>query len=225
MKQSYTCIIPFYNEGNRILDTLAVVTRVSSFSEIICIDDGSTDNALIDIQKQYPHVTLMTLPTNRGKSDAISAGLHATKTSDIFLIDADLQSLSHEELSSAIKKYETHHLDMLILGRHDSNLFVKMNRGDILFSGQRILSVTDLHEIFSVSPDKYQLEIAINTYMRKKKKHVAWMASSLLNTYKSEKWGFFSGVSHELSMAWDIIRYAGPREYLAQIRTFAKQRV
>ncbi|PIR75062.1 MAG: glycosyl transferase [Candidatus Magasanikbacteria bacterium CG_4_9_14_0_2_um_filter_42_11] len=225
MKHTYTCIIPFYNESTRILDTLEIVTQVNAFSEIICIDDGSSDNALIDIQKQFPEVQLMTLPTNRGKSDAIAAGLHATETSHIFLIDADLRSLSDEELSSAIKKYETHHLDMLILGRHDSNLFVKMNRGDILFSGQRILSVTDLHHIFSISPDKYQLEIAINTYMRKKNARVAWMPSSLLNTYKSKKWGFFSGVSHELSMAWDIIKYAGPREYLRQIRLFAKQQV
>ncbi|OIO19135.1 MAG: glycosyl transferase [Candidatus Magasanikbacteria bacterium CG_4_9_14_0_2_um_filter_41_10] len=221
----YTCLIPFFNEGNRILDTLLIATKAHSFAHIICVDDGSTDNMSETIISQFPQVELISLSQNKGKSYAIFSGLEASHTSHVFLLDADLKGLTPEELDLAITRYEEHHLDMLILGRKDSNLFVRLNRGDVLFSGQRIMKATDLHTIFLKQPSDYQLEIAINMFMRQHKKSVAWMTSAILNTYKSHKWGFIQGVKQEIAMAWDLVHYAGIREYVVQILTFSKQQV
>ena len=63
----YSCIIPFFNEGTRILDTLALVSNVSFFSSVICVDDGSTDLMSSQIAQQFPNVQLITLSKNGGK--------------------------------------------------------------------------------------------------------------------------------------------------------------
>ena len=39
-----TCVIPFYNEENRILPVLSELLKINEFNEIILVDDGSTDN-------------------------------------------------------------------------------------------------------------------------------------------------------------------------------------
>ena len=48
-----TAIVPAYNEAVRIKHVLDVLTTYPGFSDIIIIDDGSTDNTE-DVVKKYP---------------------------------------------------------------------------------------------------------------------------------------------------------------------------
>ena len=40
-----SAIVPFYNEEKRIFYVLDVIEAIQSIDEIICVDDGSTDDA------------------------------------------------------------------------------------------------------------------------------------------------------------------------------------
>lgn len=221
-----SCLIPFYNESIRILPVLKIITKIPMISEIVCVDDGSTDNMSEIIEKHYPQITLVRLDQNSGKASAVQKGLEAIKNEYVLLMDADLKKINEYEVTAALNAVLQHdHIDMVILRRINAPWFVKFDRSDILFSGERILKKEDLAAILNKKVVRYQLEIAINIYMQECGKNVYWMPSSALNTYKTKKMGFLIGLIKEKSMFADIIAYAGFLIFLKQIITFGRNKM
>ncbi len=223
---SISCIIPFYNEGERLKRTLDIVTLVPDIDEIICVDDGSTDGVHEYIRQLFPSIILIRQEVNQGKVAAIAQGVYRATHPTLFLLDADLEGLSTSELSRTIQRYTRGDIDVLIMGRRSTNWFVRLNRGDIIFSGQRIVTKEDVTKTISLKPKGYQLEIAMNKVLRQQKRRIgALMSTGMTNTYKYKKWGYVGGWYRELAMAWSLIRFAGIREYLSQVLTFAKTEI
>lgn len=218
-----TCIIPFYNEGNRIFPVLDVITQIQEISQIICIDDGSTDDTASHIVERWPEIELIRLRENSGKTSAIREGLRRATHNFVLLMDADLQFINPAEIIHAIHAMEQQSADMIILRRINAPWFVKMDRGDVLFSGERIMKRKDLQKILQKPVEGYQLEIAINDYMIENKKKVYWAPSSAFNTFKVQKLGLLSGFIKELDMFFDIIFFAGLLNYIRQVATFARK--
>ena len=218
-----TCIIPFYNEGQRIIFVLDVITKIKEISQIICVDDGSTDTIANQIFEKWPQIKLVRLPYNQGKTAAVRHALAHAIHDFVLLMDADLQLIDPAEISFAIKAMQRQETDMLILRRIKAPWFVKMDRGDILFSGERILKRTDLQAILKKQVQRYQLEIAINHYMLERNKEVFWVPSSASNTFKMKKIGKLEGFIKELDMFTNIVLFIGLQRYLLQIAVFARK--
>lgn len=97
---SLSIVVPAYNEEarlpatmDRILDWLA--SRRLQFSELLVVDDGSTDGtaALVeDYSRSHPLTSLLRNPGNRGKGYAIRNGMLAAKGEWILYSDADLSA-------------------------------------------------------------------------------------------------------------------------------------
>lgn len=92
-------IVPVYNEAP-VLD--AFHARLSSTlnqlegmqSEVLYIDDGSTDESFAKLEAIHSHdvrVGLVRLSRNFGKESALSAGLDLARGQAVVVIDADLQ--------------------------------------------------------------------------------------------------------------------------------------
>jgi len=85
-------IIPVYNVGAylpRCLESL--MDQTFSQIEILCIDDGSTDNTLQTVQKYReadPRIRLLTQP-HRGVSAARNLGLQSAEGTYVVFLDAD----------------------------------------------------------------------------------------------------------------------------------------
>ena len=221
----FTCIIPFYNEGVRPLTTLKIISRVELITQIVCVDDGSTDGTAELVKKEYPQTDLTILPKNGGKAQAVFWGVKKAVYENIVLIDADLLELQAEELRAALSMYLTHQpLDMLILeNRSGSTLAEKIHRKNIFLSGKRILKKSDLTEILASQPSGYQLETAINAYMISQKRTVSWIANSARNPRRVEKIGFFKGLESDLKTEASLIKFAGFFGYLQQMFLFCRQ--
>jgi dolichyl-phosphate beta-glucosyltransferase len=108
MGNSISVIIPAYNEEVRIQPT---IERTYSYlegkfreSEIIVVDDGSTDNTVSVVQglgRGRGNIRLIHYTENAGKGYAIKAGVLASRGDFVLTCDAD-QSTPVEELENLL---------------------------------------------------------------------------------------------------------------------------
>ncbi len=220
-----SCIIPFFNEGDRLLRVLDVVTHVQGISQIVCIDDGSDDPTLARIIGQrWPKIELIQCSRNEGKAAAIREGLTQIDSDFVLLMDADLQHIDQSELSRIVASVRKGvDADMLILRRLHAEWFVKMSRADVLLSGERILRRTDLEAVLAQPIKGFELEVAINDYMQRHQKRVCWVPWSATNTYKTAKRGPVEGFVADAAMYANIVGHVGVASVVRQYRSFARQ--
>lgn len=93
-------IIPVFNESESIIKchsrVCSVLESLNEASEIIYVNDGSTDDSweqLFELSSPAKQVTITTINLSRnfGKEAAMSAGLVEAKGDAVILLDADLQ--------------------------------------------------------------------------------------------------------------------------------------
>ncbi|MET0746279.1 MAG: glycosyltransferase family 2 protein [Microvirga sp.] len=91
-------VVPVHNESANITalcDALVpVLNRVSSLWEIVFVDDGSTDDTLVQIKlrnRDEPRISAVSFSRNFGKEIAIAAGLDHARGEAVVIMDADLQ--------------------------------------------------------------------------------------------------------------------------------------
>ncbi len=99
MNDELTVIVPVFNEEESLASFFtemdAFVTATPVASQILLINDGSTDGSETILKKKCrksTHYRYITLDHNYGLSTAIKAGIDECKTSLIGYIDADLQT-------------------------------------------------------------------------------------------------------------------------------------
>lgn len=85
-------VVPVYNTGNLVEKSLLPLLKLNDDSlEIICVNDGSTDDSLDILQKiqnQYPHMKILN-KENGGLSSARNSGLELVQGNYILFLDSD----------------------------------------------------------------------------------------------------------------------------------------
>jgi glycosyltransferase involved in cell wall biosynthesis len=91
-------VVPMYNETDNLSQFFSrletVLNRLKISYEIVCVNDGSTDNTLallLEHNKNNPFIKIVELSRNFGKEIALTAGIEHTSGSAVIPIDADLQ--------------------------------------------------------------------------------------------------------------------------------------
>jgi len=99
MEPMYSIIIPVYNETENIIPLYKklspILDELSKDSEVIFIDDGSTDDTIEQIKKVIEkdgRFRCLHLRKNFGQTPAISAGFDHAKGEVIITMDGDLQN-------------------------------------------------------------------------------------------------------------------------------------
>ncbi|MCH2110369.1 MAG: glycosyltransferase family 2 protein, partial [Polyangiaceae bacterium] len=98
MQPDLSIILPIFNEEAVLPQTLAtIVQQMGSIGlsfELICVDDGSSDNSVALLQKEAgrtPQLQIIELSRNFGKEAALAAGLDHVRGRAAILLDSDLQ--------------------------------------------------------------------------------------------------------------------------------------
>ena len=105
-------VIPFKNEMKSIKALFArllpILNDLKIPFEIICVNDGSTDNtyiALLQEQRNIPEIVIVDLSRNFGKEAALTAGIEVAKGKALIPLDADLQD-PPELIPEMIEKWQ-----------------------------------------------------------------------------------------------------------------------
>ncbi len=189
MERIYTVtidvVIPAHNEEAYLGITLDGLTRVCNISNVIVVDDGSTDRTAEIAEKHQ--VKLVRLQHNKGKSAALMAGVRESNSDFILMLDADIGATAGE-ITKLIDAYPVGQnacvvaLFPVVPGRGGGlGLAVRVARtaSNIMggwrmmapLSGQRLLRRDTLEKIFPL-PYGFGLETAMNVRLGKAKVHL-----------------------------------------------------
>lgn len=97
---SFSIVIPAYNEASRLGPTLETVSRYAAgrgwrFREIVVVDDGSSDGTAALVERAAaadPAVRLLRNPGNRGKGYSVRHGMLEARGEWALFTDADLST-------------------------------------------------------------------------------------------------------------------------------------
>ncbi len=94
---SLSVVMPAFNEASHICDNLLLTGKVLSSVltnfEIICVNDGSSDNTLFEMNKAAQtdnHIKVITYNNNKGKGYAVKQGIDAATYTYTAFLDSDL---------------------------------------------------------------------------------------------------------------------------------------
>ena len=136
-------IVTVYNTSDCLFNCLnSLCKQTLKEIEIICVDDGSTDNSA-DILKKYQEkdsrIKIIT-QKNQGLSSARNAGLEVATGEYIAFVDSDdvISPNMYEYLYSKIIKYNT---DIVVCNHflmNENNVHIRSMRGDFFINSEKI---------------------------------------------------------------------------------------
>lgn len=199
-------IIPAYNEEKTIGNVISSALKVELLSEIIVVNDGSSDKTL-DIAQKY-NVKIINLKENLGKGGALRKGVNFTDSDVILFLDADLIGLNPSHINSLLLPVLKEEVDMTIgvfnNGRFTTDLAQKIAPN---LSGQRALKRNVFESISNIELTRYGVEVALNRFVQRNNiifKEV--ILNNVSHVMKEEKLGLLKGFSSRLRMYYDILK-------------------
>ena len=217
-----SCIIPAYNEAARIAAVLRIAASHPQIDEVIVIDDGSADataEAAVGVAAELPHVRVLRLPENGGKTNAVAEGVAAARGRWVVLLDADLSGLTVPALSRLLRPVLSGRAEVAISLRGNAPLLWRMIGIDYL-SGERVLPRSFLAEDLETLRrlPRFGLEVHMNREMVRRgirPEVVRW--PGVESPGKAHKCGFLAGMLADLRMLGDIFQTISPGEAAQQI--------
>ena len=182
--QTLSIILPALNEEKSISNFIQELKKLNIFDEIIAVDNNSTDNTKLEIQKN--DVTYL-FEKNKGYGAAVKKGLNYAKT-DLLMVSEPEGSFNAEDSLILLKKLEecdavftsrTYNKHMIFYLKYGNRLYAKFL--SFLFSGPKLSDVGSSFRVFKkqnydifkdslkYNGPEFQLELTINLLRQKLK--------------------------------------------------------
>lgn len=212
MNEQVTVVIPAYNEGPRIGAVLKPLIRARKkgiISQILVVDDGSTDNTAKEATKF--DVSLIKLGQNQGKGAAMAAGIKAAKTEIVLFLDADLVGLKESHIQKLlIPIVNNRKVGMTVGIFRKSGFLAEFGNMLTILSGQRAIRRSWSLDIPSLETSRYGADYLVTAHARKNKiKMIKIYLDHMSHVYKEQKSNFWVGffvlrarMYSEIARAW-----------------------
>ncbi|MCS7222560.1 MAG: glycosyltransferase [Anaerolineae bacterium] len=193
-------VIPAFNEALHLPRVLDVVSGVDWLTQIVVVDDGSTDDTLAVAQRyalQDRRISVIHLPHNRGKADAMLAGVQALRADVVIFLDADLIGLQPHHLRQLYEAFTAGHCDMTVAIFRRGRLHTDFAHWlTPWLSGQRCLRRSAAEQALrSLQGSRYGVETGLTLYARRhgwRYRYVAW--EGLTHVVQEQKHGTLLGL-------------------------------
>ncbi|WP_102224604.1 glycosyltransferase family 2 protein [Acidimangrovimonas sediminis] len=225
-----SCIIPVHNEAPRVAAVLAAVAGHPDLSEVIVVDDGSTDGTPEVVEAAIAgaaNTRLIRLSPNRGKTGALSVGIAEAGAPLLMLIDGDLQGLTPAHVAALAAPVRDGRAEMSISLRDNAPKLWHWIGIDYI-SGERVLPRAVLEEGIAALDrlPKFGFEVHLNSLALGQGARIAVVRwQGVRSPLKGAKMGRWRGIRADARMMGDIFRTVPPQRLLGQIARMRARRV
>jgi glycosyltransferase involved in cell wall biosynthesis len=176
-------IICTYNEEKTIADVLISICRLNPDSEIIVVDDGSTDNteSILRELSRSNSFRYERFEENKGKSWAMAHGVEISTNEIILFFDADVSNIKKEHFKTLLNPVIDGYADMVLGQPSETLIDYRINPFKIL-TGERALLKKDILPILDdIRETRFGVETFLNLYYQAQGKKIKYL---LLNDLK-----------------------------------------
>jgi glycosyltransferase involved in cell wall biosynthesis len=114
VNDTVSVIIPVYNEVRTISSVIEIVNAWGRASEIIIVNDGSSDHTHQAIAQFLPTIDYVSYAVNRGKGYALAKGIEKSSGDILMFLDGDLVGLTKNDLDKMLAPVLSAKADMVI---------------------------------------------------------------------------------------------------------------
>lgn len=212
-----SCVICAYNEADKILEVLRVVRSLSIVSEVIVVNDGSTDDTGTLISA-FPDVRIISYQPNRGKSYAMSRGIAAATGDYVMLLDADLSGITAADIQALVDPVAQRRAEVSISLRRNSLAIYRLIGLDFV-SGERLIPAWLIRPSLSdmAALPCWGAEAFINSLITREKLSIAVVEwRDVFNVPKARKLGLWHGLIAEFTMTAQVLWMLSPWQVVQQ---------
>jgi len=208
-----TAVVPAYNEANHIQRVLDPLCSVAQLKHIIVVDDGSVDDTAVVVEAyaaQDDRVGLIRLEHNQGKGGAVMAGIQASATDVVVLLDADLINLRADHIRALMQPVQQRQCAMTLgIFRHGRQQTNVSHRYFYFLSGQRCLRWSAFRHTAGLRDARWGIEMGLNLAARQQKlavQQVPW--DGVTHTMRLEKMSGLRKYWTYAEMWADIVKFS-----------------
>ncbi|NBB92556.1 MAG: glycosyltransferase [Gammaproteobacteria bacterium] len=219
-------VMAAYNEAATVGRAVADVTGHPQVSEVIVVDDGSSDDTARRAADAGARVLRM--GRNRGKAAALETGVAAAGSDVLLFLDADVTGLTHEAISAIVRPVVEGRVDMHVGLRARKTLWLnRLLRVFPIIGGERALS----RRIWNLVPERhkrgYRIEVALNYTAKRFGVGMSFdLVTGVTHRTKEGKFGWRRGLLRRLDMigqviavTWNLYIIGGIRDSLPRVRS------
>lgn len=194
-------IVPVYNEETTVSRVVESLLSSPFFTEVVCVNDGSTDRSLKELEKFGEDITLIHFVENQGKGQAMAAGIERATGDLVTFIDADLTNLTDDHIETLLSPILRGDADV-VLGYAKRG---EMPNLAAHLTGQRVYYREDLLPYLDqIAPSRFGVEVLLNDLFQDKQV-VMLPLQDLVGLTKAEKRSLLLAVREYLEEANEII--------------------
>jgi glycosyltransferase involved in cell wall biosynthesis len=176
-------IVPVYNEEKTIAQVVSNLLSNPRFCEVICVNDGSCDRSLRELERFGQKIKLINFIENQGKGKALAAGIEIAQSDLVAFIDADLTNLSEDHIEALLSPILRDSADA-VLG------YARRGEAPNLaahLTGQRVYYREDLLPLLDqMANSRFGVEVLLNDFFNEKRV-VMVPLQDLIGLTKAEK--------------------------------------
>ncbi|MDP2630354.1 MAG: glycosyltransferase family 2 protein [Candidatus Uhrbacteria bacterium] len=199
-------IVPAYNEENNIRTVLRVLRQSHELSEIIVVDDGSTDQTGKAALEEGVRVVRQ---ENQGKAGAMATGANNTSADILFFSDADLLGLTPGHIADVIAPVRDGSAGMTVGMRDRGPVGIWMMEHILpIIGGERAISRDIfLNIVQGNTARRFGIEILMNAYCKKNRIPVRLVRmQGVGHIIKEVRYGFWTGFIARVRMIGEILK-------------------